>query len=291
MKITELLAEKTECYRGNRNMIINSLLMGVTIFVVLFVARPFGISDDDLTFLFISSAGFGAIVFVTFFINEISIKKYFSKRNGNRWSIPNELLYLAGITFQVSCFNFFYSSLLLRIFSFTFRGYLEIAGYTTILLLPVAFVGILIATLAGYYKKLIVFQTKNEYLVEITRMQQARNNAAETINLFLENEELPFERAKLILVSSLGNYLRIVVESSQGPVEIIKRATLKDMEEQLLPYREFFRCHRSTIVNIKYITTIKGTSKRSKAILCSSGIEVAIARNQIRSLKSMFAAV
>ena len=118
----------------------------------------------------------------------------------------------------------------------------------------------------------------SRFLTAVDRVIQKYQNNSPVLNqkpeddsnkfIFIKSEnsliKVKFETLKYI--QGYGDYIKIYAESSSP---ILSLTSLKQMEE-LLPASEFFRVHKSYIVNINYIDQIQ------KNTILISGIEIPI---------------
>lgn len=112
----------------------------------------------------------------------------------------------------------------------------------------------------------------------ITKTRHRQNNIVEAreLNVCLSNrskvqlvqEEVVLEGAtketvtvnpnEVLYLESSGNYVSIVYRDGSMNRNKLLRCTIKQMEDALLPYAVFIRCHKSYIVNINQISAISG---------------------------------
>ena len=79
-------------------------------------------------------------------------------------------------------------------------------------------------------------------------------------------------------LESYGNYVKVYLENNY----ILTPRTLSSFEEQLTQ-NEFFRIHKSNIVNRKYIDYVEGNS-----VLMKGGKLLPIGKNQRQAFKGLF---
>ena len=63
------------------------------------------------------------------------------------------------------------------------------------------------------------------------------------------------------------------------------RGRIKQMEIDLKPYKEFFRCHRAFIINLKYIASTTGNSQGLKLKLSPTDQPIPVSRGNVKKLK------
>jgi DNA-binding LytR/AlgR family response regulator len=84
---------------------------------------------------------------------------------------------------------------------------------------------------------------------------QHREKRQEQIELASDNrsEKLALASSELILVKSAENYVEILYLAGGTGTKKMLRATFKSIEDQLAPYSQMIRCHRSYMVNMDHV--------------------------------------
>jgi DNA-binding LytR/AlgR family response regulator len=75
----------------------------------------------------------------------------------------------------------------------------------------------------------------------------------------------------LILVQSAENYVEIQYLAGGAGTKKLLRATVKSIEDQLRPFSQMIRCHRSYIINMDHV--IKLHREYGRIYLKMNGIE------------------
>jgi two-component system LytT family response regulator len=71
-----------------------------------------------------------------------------------------------------------------------------------------------------------------------------------------EGKWIKIDLAKVWFVEGLKDYVRLWADDGR----ITVHSTMKNFEEQLAPYSNFVRVHKSHIVNLEYISEVDGNS-------------------------------
>ncbi len=102
---------------------------------------------------------------------------------------------------------------------------------------------------------------------------QHREKRQEHIELVSENrsEKLALASGELILVQSAENYVEIQYLAGGTWTKKLLRATFKSIEDQLRPFSQMIRCHRSYIINMDHV--IKLHREYGRIYLKMNGIE------------------
>ena len=92
----------------------------------------------------------------------------------------------------------------------------------------------------------------------------------------------------MVSLRQLGRGTRINENSfkeEQKTTQQLFRGRIKNMEEALMHYPEFFRCHRSFIVNLKFVESTRGNSQGLSIRLFAENNRLPVARSNIKQLK------
>ncbi|TQF67334.1 LytR/AlgR family response regulator transcription factor [Pseudoalteromonas luteoviolacea] len=105
--------------------------------------------------------------------------------------------------------------------------------------------------------------------VDITPEDTAKELAiSEVTTLKFSNPNLEIQQSDITFVQASGNYLEISTPTATHLV----RLTLKELEA-MLDDTQFFRCHRSFVVNLNKVSTVKNhRSGHGDVILCSGQV-------------------
>jgi DNA-binding LytR/AlgR family response regulator len=72
-----------------------------------------------------------------------------------------------------------------------------------------------------------------------------------------KSERLELYPHEVLLIRSADNYVEVVYQEDNAQKQKLIRTTMKGLEHQLKVHGEFLRCHRTCIVNTKYIVKLK----------------------------------
>ena len=228
------------------------IFLSISFLVFLFVLffQPFNIDrllpNNKLLFI----AGMAAIIFMFSFIFHIWVPSLFPKffRTGT-WE--------AGPVYSTSILVVIFTSV-----SYTF--YLHYVGSVSLSMYMVFKIVILCTVpemvLRTIYKeRLLKHQIrilKNEHSDLLALLEKhSIGKESESIELFSENrsEKLELPVTDLLLIKSADNYIELYYKEQDQTRKKLIRNTLKNVEEQLSKYNDFVRCHRTSMVNIRYV--------------------------------------
>lgn len=112
-------------------------------------------------------------------------------------------------------------------------------------------------------------------------------NQIHSVELLSENktEKIELHITDLVLIKSADNYIELYYKEAEQIKKKLIRNTLKNVEEQLNKYNVFIRCHRTSLVNIKYIAELVRYDGTYKIRLSEFEEEIPVSRQYLLSVK------
>ena len=101
------------------------------------------------------------------------------------------------------------------------------------------------------------------------------------IVLFGDNqgEQLSIDLSALIYLEASDNYVRIFFQKNDALEKTLFRSTLKKMEAQLAEHPQFFRCHRTYLVNLDRVKKVSGNAQGYKLHLLGTDMPIPVSRS------------
>lgn len=90
----------------------------------------------------------------------------------------------------------------------------------------------------------------------------------------------------LLYLEASGNYVDVCYKEETEKHKLL-RTTIKQMEELLLPYKSFVRCHRAYIVNMNQVSTVSGNAQGYRLSLTDTRQEIPVSRTYMKGLKDI----
>ncbi len=255
--------------------------------IVLVLLQPFGFSPVAKGFYLLALLVTGTI---TLFINYVGFPHLFPALfNESRWTIAKALIFLT--------YNFLIIGLWSHICQVIFveeniflissgeQLYSSLSKTVAVMFVASAFY-ILIRYNILTRKHLQIAQELNQ--VQQTSAERPTNSPeSELMKLNLENKEVELAPNDLLYIRAEGNYIALQMKSqSNAP---LFRTTMTQIEEALTSFPEFFRCHRSFIVNLNAIASLKGNSQGLFISVNDSTERIPVARPKIKHLRKAIA--
>lgn len=103
--------------------------------------------------------------------------------------------------------------------------------------------------------------------------------ATETVLLAGSTKDyLSLDPHALLYLEACGNYVKIYYEAEGKAKQRLLRATIKQMEGTLRPYRFILRCHRAFLVNTDRVIQVQGNSQGYRLLFRETAEEVPVSR-------------
>ncbi|MEE4196784.1 MAG: LytTR family DNA-binding domain-containing protein [Bacteroidales bacterium] len=274
--------------------------------------QPQNLLKEELGRIFIIS--FGVFLFILFF-QPFPLETL---------DYNNRLLYVAGfggITFLISVFilvglpllmpkwfkisewesgpPFILNALLLLLTATAFAFYIRFAGNSNLslyVIFKMALVCLLpIIILVILYKNksqerminLLRDQNKANYL-KINEMEKGSEDKEIKILSSNKTDQLLVQPKNIVVIQSADNYIEIYFLANDTLEKKIIRNTLKDVELQLALHQSIIRCHRTTLVNIRYIDAIHRGYSGYRLKIRKMDEKIPVSRQYVIPLKEAF---
>ena len=255
------------------------------VFLFLIIFQPFQISflEESIT---VVAAGFALITFVTMLVLNgivpLFFYRYFDETN---WTVTRELLYTLLNIWLIGILNFLYYNFFFTN-SFTWSSLWWFQFSTVVIgIFPVAFI--------VYYKER---NSRLKYIGEADSLSQVLKTelqrevkTKDTVILPSQNqnENIKIATDLLYFVKAADNYIEVYLMNETLQKKMI-RNTLKSIEESLIGNSNFFRCHKSYIVNLDKVSKISGNAQGYKLHMVDMDQQIPVSRQLNLEIKERF---
>ena len=106
-----------------------------------------------------------------------------------------------------------------------------------------------------------------------------------------QNETLRLDAAQIAWLSAADNYVQVFYFENDVLKSRMLRATLKKMEETLSDSPQFFRCHRTYVVNLEKVTEVSGNAQGYRLHIAGADNTVPVSRNLNDAIRQKLAAI
>ncbi len=246
-----------------------SSVFGLFVFLFLFVFKPFGLTTYPGN-IFLISAGYGCICFTVMVVINIIppsiFRTYFNEEN---WTAMKEFYFNGLNIILIAIANVSYSALI-GIVPMNLHAFLVFLFYT----IAIGIFPIGISILLIQRKRKRKFETQSLVLNEALSREQTKI----TISSNNLNEELTIPSNDLLFIQSADNYIEVNYLKNQLPAKAVIRNTLKQVEEDLQKHPQYYRCHKSFLVNLKRISSFSGNAQGYRLHFQDTALTVPVSR-------------
>lgn len=262
------------------------LFISLFLSLLLFLLQPFGfVPLSRLQFL----SGYLTITVITFLVNYTGIPFLFPKHfEDQSWSVAKAFFFFLYNFFQMGLWIHIFNTLIIR------NDPSEMASGTELLITITK--ALILGAVASSFLILIRYnwitrqnlQASQDFNQELKNQLQSYKpvrDQTEKISLVLEGKAIDLPRNQLAFVRSEGNYLSFHFAPSYSKSPLLVRGRIKELEEALSHYPEFFRCHRSFMVSLSHISSTRGNSQGLSIQLQNLPERLPVARPKIKALR------
>ncbi len=263
-----------------------SILFSVFVFLFLSVFKPFGLHEAGMN-LYLLTAGYGLVCLVIMvLLNIVLVPLLPGLFRESAWTTGHQIFWTLVNVALIGLGNAVFTM-------WVFDGVIELHGllrfelYTlSIGLFPVAVSALLNQfRLERQYSRASL--RLNEQLHPETR-QPVPDEATLTLHSDNQGEDLHISAHQLLYFQAADNYVEVVYQQGNQLQKTLLRTTLKRVEAELAGHPQFWRCHKSYLVNKNYVTRFSGNAQGYRLHLQYSDALVPVSRSLYQSLKHQF---
>jgi len=258
---------------------------GLVVFIALFLLQPFGAGAgfEDVGEFAATCFRYGLITFFTALLHGALSFLFEKKTDESEWVVWKTILSTLILILMIGIANWIYAG-------YTFG--MPMNFYTFWTWIYMTFIVGLIPTLVGYFLYLKNLVSKysagaNDLNQEIQEISAIDNSSPIFLKGENQNEELNLKTSQLLYLEAANNYVEVVFEK-EGEEKKLIRSTLKKMESQLAEHDQFFRCHKTFIVNLNQVEKISGNAQGYKLHLKTGGKLIPVSRSLNKEISSRF---
>jgi hypothetical protein len=265
----------------------NCVLFSSFVFLFLYIFKPFELSKLPEGH-FLIALEYGIVCFVIMsLLNVVVFLTYPKPFAESNWTTGKEILWTMINVILIGLGNYLFS-IGKGFIDFTWVNLFWFEVYTiTIGAFPIT-----VTTLINQARLSNKFETQSQQLnqqIENRHIDPAIQESS-SIRFFSENgtEEIALAPQDFLYAKSDDNYVEIYYINNTLPSRKIIRNTLKNVSNLLGEHEDFFRCHKSYIVNLKQVNHISGNSQGYKLHLKGSEELVPVSRAHNDTIKQYF---
>ena len=258
----------------------STIAAGIVFFIIYFL-RPFGLDQVPEKNILSHAFLYGAITFIATAANIVLLPKLFPQwLQETHWTTGKELLMMLWQVITISLANGLLSNILYG-YNLSFNTFFTFLGYTSAVgIFPIVFIVLVkhITLLKKYQQAALSIQPE---LID-AQSEKKQQNSIITLLGDYQNEVLELSCNDILFLSTADNYIQVFYLKDGTVVSAFLRNTLKKAEESLGGFPQFFRCHRTYLVNLNKVEYISGNAQGLKLHIkgCSESIPVSRSLNQ-----------
>ena len=263
------------------------VILSLILSFLLLILQPYGFSPLNKLQAF---TGYVIIGSLTLIINYFSIPAILPKLfDIKSWSIYKSLFFYAFNFLIIGCWFHLFNAKIIH------NNPMILISITELLItiFKIMFIGLIASSFLILFryniitrKNLQLSQDLNQSFLHQLKRKSKDQLPQNTVILCIENKSIPLSLNQLRVISSEGNYISLHLSEKTSKLANLYRGTIKEIEEQLKAYPQFFRCHRSHIVNLDHIESTKGNSQ-GLVIRLGEDLEIPIARSRIKEFREL----
>lgn len=251
------------------------------VFLILVLLQPFGLDELTASQRIVHSFLYGLVTFVIASANTMLLPLIFRRvYNEQRWTVGKELLHMCWQIVSIAIGN-------LVLTHWLYNTRLSWHNLFTFLWITLA-VGIFPLWLNILFKQQRLLKKYQAGAASIDRQlhgtkPETENEPASTTAITFTSEngrdQVTIEINDIRFITSADNYVRIFYVQQNKPATHLLRNTLRNAEEMVAAYPQFFRCHRTYIVNLSAVEHVSGNAQGYKLHLKDAEELIPVSRN------------
>ncbi len=260
-------------------------ITGISIFVFLFlfVFRPFGLSQLEIPSETNVLTGYVLVILLIILLLQFVLPFFISTVfNEERWKVYKEILYTLIIVLCIGIGIMMYSAML-GLFPVTLSSFTWFEIITMLVtLIPITLI-VLLKQNYLFRKNVKEGFALTEKLYRKTRISPFE----QTLVLFTseqQDDNLKVESADIYYITGADNFIEVHIKQQDQIKKVLLRSTLRNAQQSLKRFSNFYRCHRSYIINLDKVQSVSGNSQGFKLVLADTEKSIPVSRTLTREV-------
>ncbi len=224
-----------------------ALIVGAILPLLLILLEPFD-NSNQFDYKYALLSGYALCISIPI-LSLHALENYVYKKQGNRWFVVNECLYITITLFVIFIFSFFYH--------FYIVGGDSVLDTTALW----GFVKSFCLPFTPFIVPLWIYLRSNFGIIEVPNQEIKSIKKDRIITITGENksETMTINESDFIYAHSQQNYVDVYYTTKEEVVQKMFRSTLANMMKQL---PNAWQVHRSYLVNLDYLQTVEGNARK-----------------------------
>ncbi len=237
---------------------------GLFVSLFLFVFKPFGFQyPESLFWKFVKTCIYFGLTTSATMLVYAAISEYFTGFfNEKSWVIWKEIFANILVVMMIGTANMLLATVLFnQKISLKVFLYWQMATFA---------IGIFPILFTAYTKHLVLQKRHTSHAeslntkIAIHAIKENKDEPMIELRGDNQNEQLNLNPADLLYLEAADNYVKVFARKNGILEKNMLRSTLKKMESQLEEHDQFFRCHRTYIVNLNKVEQVSGNAQGYK---------------------------
>lgn len=263
------------------------LAFGCFVALFLYVFRPFGLAQvPDGVFWY--SLAFGSVTFTGMLAVELPLMLFRPGANlEDRWTVGLEIARILLIVLIITAGNFALA-VHFRFFDLSAFTFLLFTGFTLA-------IGFFPVTVLVMFRQVRLYR---EYVKQSLRLNQniaAHPVEEDTHGIAFHDEDgrhcISLPGSDVLFISAADNYVEVYYLENGSVRKTLIRNSLKNVESMLVHKPDFFRCHRSFLVNLHNIQKVEGNARGYLLHLFPGLPAIPVSRTRLEAFDSRMTAL
>lgn len=250
-------------------ILLSSIGAGVTVYLFLIIFQPFGTENFHHPYKYLLLFPYTIIFGTVFFISSLCTFRF------NHWNIVSELLKIFVVLLLGSVLSYFYNSLFISHVSLSFENYVYMFLYSMAIGIPISAIYILSRYI---YLKTIHENTAKNISQHLSH--KTEHIPSKLLTISTNNITLTLSEHDLICAQSMENYCTLYFSENSSVKKVLLRISLSGLLKQS-ETNTIQKCHRSYIVNLDKVESLRGNAQGYKLIIPEIDFEIPVSRSFI----------
>ena len=253
----------------------------VCVFLILVLLQPFGFDELKSPTLFFHAILYALVTFICASANTFLLPWLFSTvYQEDTWTVGKECLHMCWQLISIAIGNWLLTHFLYKN-NLNWHNLFSFLWITLVVGIFPLWLSILLKQQRLLKKYQAGATLLEAHLTQPVNASQALPSAPEHIIFTSENgkEQFVVLPREIRYITAADNYVRIYFIKDDQPATHLLRNTLRKAEDVLSPFPQFFRCHRTYIVNLKTVQHVSGNAQGYKLHLQGVSAIIPVSRN------------
>lgn len=265
---------------------------GVFVWLFLYFFKPFGtqIREGAEWAYFGTCFQFGAVTFLVFIGVWLLCRLFPNIWNEETWTVWKEIAFNIFTVSMIGVGNLLLAHCLFGL-PLTFSNFWQWQALTFIVgIFPTVF-GVFLGQIKLQKRYAAAAASLNQQIETHHKPPSPTPpHAAQTVTLTGDNqgELLTLEPEQICYLAAADNYVQVFFVQNGTLKSKMLRTTLRKMEDALAAWPQFFRCHRTYLVNLDKVTQVSGNAQGYRLHLEALEETVPVSRNLNEVIQSKF---